>query len=54
MPPKKKVNLNKFSEINLIWAADKAQLLLEKVKNFKSQKVCVSTNLFDPTSFLFS
>ena len=54
MPPKEKVKLNK-SEINLIWTDDGVQLLLESVRNFKTQKVCGSTTLFDPTtSLLFS
>ena len=55
MPPKEKVKLNKSPEINLIWTDDGVQLLLESVRNFKTQKVCGSTTLFDPTtSLLFS
>ena len=55
MPPKEKVKLNKSPEINLIWTDDGVQLLLESVRNFKTQKVCGSTTLSDPTtSQLFS
>ena len=53
MPPKKKEKLNKSPEINLIWTNDEVQLLLESVRNFKTQKVCRSTTLFDPTTSLF-
>ena len=53
MPLKKKEKLNKSPEINLIWTNDEVQLLLESVRNFKTQKVCGSTTLFDPTTSLF-
>ena len=55
MLPKNKVKLNESPEINLIWTDGEVQLLLESVRNFKTQKVCGGTNLFDPTtSLLFS
>ena len=55
MLPKNKVRLNESPEINLIWTDGEVQLLLESVRNFKTQKVCGGTNLFDPTtSLLFS
>ena len=54
MPPKKKRKLTESPEINLIWTDDEVQLLLESVRNFKTQEVCGSTTLFDPaTSLLF-
>ena len=51
MPPKKKVKLNESPEINLIWTDD---LLLESVRNFKTQNACRSPKLFDPTTCCFS
>ena len=45
MPPKKKVKLNESPEINLIWTDDEVQLLLESVRNFKTQKACGNTTL---------
>ena len=38
MSAKKKVKLNKSPEINLIWADDEVQLLLESFRNFKTKK----------------
>ena len=38
MLSKKKIKLNESPEINLIWADDEVQLLLESVRNFKTQK----------------
>ena len=38
MSSKKKVKLNKSPEINLIWADDEVQLLLESFRNFKTKK----------------
>ena len=38
MLPQKKVKLKKSPEINLLWMDDDAQLLLESVRNFKTQK----------------
>ena len=35
---KKKVKLNKSPKINLIWADDEVQLLLESFRNFKTKK----------------
>ena len=37
-------------ERNLIWTDDEVQLLLKTVRNSKTQKVCGSTTLFDPTT----
>ena len=55
MPPKKKVKLNESPEVNLIWtgtADNEVQLLLESVRNIKTQKVCGSMTLFEPTTTL--
>ena len=41
MSPKKKVKLNESPEMNLIWTDGDAQLLLESVRNFKTQNVGV-------------
>ena len=38
MLSKKKIKLNESPEINLIWTDDEVQLLLESVRNFKTQK----------------
>ena len=51
MPSKKKEKLNESLEINLIWTDDEAQLLLESVRNSKTQKVCGNTTLFYPKTF---
>ena len=40
-------------EMNLFRTDDAVQLLLESVKNFKTQKVCGSIALFDPTTRCF-
>ena len=37
-------------ERNLFWTDVEVQLLLESVRNSKTQKVCGSTTLFDPTA----
>ena len=37
MPLKKKLQLNESPEINLIWTDDEVQLLLESVRNFKTE-----------------
>ena len=42
MPPKKKVKLNESPETNLISTALELHLLLESVRNFKTQIVCGS------------
>ena len=38
MLSKKKIKLNESPEINLIWTDDEVHLLLESVRNFKTQK----------------
>ena len=53
MPPKKKVKLNEYPEMNLIWTDDEVQLLLESVRNFKTQKVCGSNLLHSTISCFF-
>ena len=53
MPPNKKVKLNEYPDINLIWADDEVQLLLESVRNFETQKLFRNATLFDP-NLLFS
>ena len=53
MSPKKKVKLSESREINLIWTDGDAQLLLESVRNFKTQNVGVSATFFDPTACFF-
>ena len=53
MSPKKKVKLNESPEMNLIWTDGDAQLLLESVRNFKTQNVGVRATLFDPTTCFF-
>ena len=50
MLPEKKEKLNESPEMNLIWTDD---LLLESVRNVKTQNACGSTTLFDPM-LLFS
>ena len=52
MPPKKKVKLNESPEVNLFWTDTEVQLLLESVRNIKTQKVCGSMTLFEPTTTL--
>ena len=53
MPPKKKVKLNESPETNLISTALELHLLLESVRNFKTQIVCGSMTLFDPATSCF-
>ena len=50
MPSKTKVKLNESPEIDLNWTDDEVQLLLKSIRNFKTQKICGSATLFDPTT----
>ena len=53
MPSKTKVKLNESPEIDLNWTDDEVQLLLKSIRNFKTQKICGSATLFDPTTPCF-
>ena len=48
-----KLKLNESPKIYLTWTDDAVQLLLESVRNFKTQKLCGSTTLFAPINFCF-
>ena len=48
-----KVKLKESPEINLIWTDGEVRLLLESVRNFKTQKISGSTTLFDPSTSCF-